>query len=364
MKRPLFLSVAFVTAWAGYGTTQGPGGLYTGHGEPADFQVPPAGDEKSDAFPSSFNRHRILSQAYFTNSGIVGLAAVQRFLEETPYGKRCWLADEWIGDKTASQAIVDVAVEKGLNPIVLLVRMQVEQSLISKVERPGQFKVDFAFGCGCLDGQDCDEYFRGLDRQLACAADVLVTAQQASLDGTGRWRAGKATTSLDGIGVTPYNHATAALYQYTPWVLPGEGGNWLVWNVTRKFSRHFHDLGLLDLSDPLLDDPWVGRPCADHDDCLFNKGSLTGFCYVFTPDGGSEAKGFCSLPCEGYCPDLEGHATTFCASVDHVNGFCTVYALDQNQYCEEIPGLTAVEADRFVGSSSAAPKQATVCMPL
>ena len=32
--------------------------------------------------------------------------------------------------------------------------------------------------------------------------------------------------------------ATAALYAYTPWVLVGRGGTWLVWNVTKKYANH------------------------------------------------------------------------------------------------------------------------------
>ena len=34
------------------------------------------------------------------------------------------------------------------------------------------------------------------------------------------------------------NHATASLYAYTPWVLVNTGGNWLVWNITRKYEQH------------------------------------------------------------------------------------------------------------------------------
>ena len=45
--------------------------------------------------------------------------------------------------------------------------------------------------------------------------------------------------------VTPANHATASLYAYTPWVLVGRGGNWLVWNISKKYVKYAEDEGLI-----------------------------------------------------------------------------------------------------------------------
>src|SRR6185503_10451750 len=104
-------------------------------------------------------------------------------------------------------------------------------------------------------------------------------------------RMGKTKTSLDGLSVTPANHATAALYAYTPWVLTGQGGNWLVWNVTKKFVHHVET----ELQPP---GDFVGSPCAaeDADACAFADGDDEGFCHAFTDDDGLTA-GFCSLDC-------------------------------------------------------------------
>ena len=68
---------------------------------------------------------------------------------------------------------------------------------------------------------------------------------QGSIDGDAEWVAGRGRRTLDKIWVVPGNHATASLYAYTPWVLRGSGGNWLVWNVTRKMERHARALGVL-----------------------------------------------------------------------------------------------------------------------
>jgi hypothetical protein len=43
----------------------------------------------------------------------------------------------------------------------------------------------------------------------------------------------------------PANHATASFYAYTACVLLGRGGNWLVWNVTRKSVRDAQARGLI-----------------------------------------------------------------------------------------------------------------------
>ena len=76
---------------------------------------------------------------------------------------------------------------------------------------------------------------------------VLSGKAAESAGGTGAWRKNHATRTSDSLMVTPRNDATAALYAYTPWVLQGTGGNWLVWNVTRKFLKHFDDAGTLHL---------------------------------------------------------------------------------------------------------------------
>jgi hypothetical protein len=83
--------------------------------------------------------------------------------------------------------------------------------------------------------------------QLRCATEVLTKKFGESVDGSGQWAMGKKRNTLDPLSVTPTNHATAALYAYTPWVLTGRGGNWLVWNVTRRFLSHFDEAGTLVL---------------------------------------------------------------------------------------------------------------------
>ncbi len=206
-------------------------------GDPADeFDYSTEADGKSDG--ASFNQHDVLSDELFTNASAMTAADVQSFFESSPYNNRSWLADYSVNGVSAAQLIVDAAEAQQIHPLMLIARMQVEASLVSKTVKPSQSRVDKALGCGCPDGGGCSSSFRGFGPQMQCGAETLRKWFDASVDGTGQWRKGVSRKSLDPRTVTPANHATASLYAYTPWVLVGSGGNWLVWNVTRKYVRH------------------------------------------------------------------------------------------------------------------------------
>lgn len=248
----LIFTAASAAAACGADPTLDPRSLVS-HGEPTDLET--AESDSAAAVtgpdtlgtPSRFDRHTVTSDGFFLASSAVDADRVQSFLERTPYdGSASWLADETVDGVRASEAIVAAARAVSMNPIMLLARMQIEQGLVSKTERPSQSTIDWAFGCGCPDGRACYEQYRGLDRQLACAAETMRRWYDASVDGTGAWRLGASRRSSDGFTIRPTTHSTASFYAYTPWVLEGRGGNWLVWNVTRRYARHLADAGLLD----------------------------------------------------------------------------------------------------------------------
>lgn len=338
---------------------------YTDHDEPLDFE-PVEG--KTDGVSEVFNQNLVVTDEFFTASNAVTPAQIQAFLEHTPYNKRSFLADETVNGRKFSEVLVEVAQSRQLNPIMLLSRMQVEKSLIAKTSRPSGNAVDFAFGCGCPDNQPCNEAYRGIDKQVDCAAKTLRTHYDGSVAGTGQWRKGKTKNTLDPIAITPQGHATASLYAYTPWVLTGSGGNWLVWNITRRYAN------ALAVSVPSGPQPgFVGSPCTEeleslpqdeqarYATCEFSASGETGFCYPFTTPAGDDL-GVCSLMCAGYCPD-QGSTTTFCAELEAGAGFCVLKAGTNNHDCADIPGTVVQEVDRFVGSSGAPATTARVCMP-
>ena len=334
------------------------------------------GVEKADGFPAHFDQDWLLSDRFFTASKIISESRLQGFFEMTPYGIRSWLADTKINGRSIAWHIIRVAEEAELNPLLLVARMQVEQSLISSEQAPSKYRIDFAFGCGCPDDTGCQESYRGLERQLRCAAETMRGLFDKSVQREGLWRAGVSRETLDQILITPVNHATAALYAYTPWVLRGSGGGWLVWNITRKFSRalsedepfHFEEQSCLAGTER----PFIGDPCGCQADCAFWAQGSPAFCH--------EA-GLCVLPCEGFCPDLWGRARTFCVEdqstfssrepprggagtgATHPGGICVPLAVEENGRCADLPGTLDLETDRFIGGSRAGEKRALACLP-
>jgi len=214
------------------------------HDEPEDFVVD-ADDGKADGTPATFDRNLVMSDAMLTTAGAMDASDLRAFLEGPPYGGRSWLASYTENGTSAAHLVVTAANAHGINPVVLLARMQGETSLISKTTRPTQRLIDRALGCGCPDGAACNRAYSGLQRQLDCGAATLRRWYDASVEGSGQWRRGVARTTLDGIRVVPASHATASTYQYTPWVHVNVGGSWLAWNVTRKYSRWATSHGLM-----------------------------------------------------------------------------------------------------------------------
>ncbi len=327
------------------------------HDEPSDLVPFASADGKADSFTARFDREWVMSDAFLEAVDAVDANAVQAFLEMTPYGTRSWLADEHVGGTRFADSLVAEAHGAGLNPIVLLGRAQVESGLVSKTERPNQTRVDFAMGCGCPDHSGCSEVYRGLDKQMRCGADTLRKLYDQSVSGEGQWRAGKTKKTLDPFYVTPANHATAAHYGYTPWVLPRRGGNWLVWNVTKRFTARFEELvGPLTLANGCNGTarPFIGDACGCDADCAFHTARGQGFCHD---------AGFCTVGCEGPCPDLSGRAGTFCVADGQGGGMCVPKSEQSNGNCADVPGTRDLDADRYVGASGASESTAEVCLP-
>jgi hypothetical protein len=235
------LALALITALCAC-AAEAPG---TDHDEPADFEVDPD-DGKADGLPATFNQNNVVDDILLTDATALTVEEVQAFFEKNPYGTRSWLAGHQAGGVSAAEMVVEAATTHGVNPLILIARMQTETSLVSKTSAPSQRTLDRALGCGCPDGGSCNAAYSGLQRQLDCGARILRKWYDASVDGTGQWRQGVSRSTLDPRRVTPANHATATFYAYTPWVLVGQGGTWLAWNVTRKYVRHAISIGLTE----------------------------------------------------------------------------------------------------------------------
>jgi hypothetical protein len=206
--------------------------------EEPDFDEEIASSEDELSEPG-FDRNRVLSDAAFTDWEAMSEAEIQAFLENTPYGGKSVLANLSSGGMKASKAIAKAATEHRVNPLLILTRAQMEQSLIGKSTASQKAK-DFAFGCGCPDYQSCSETWRGFHKQVDCMASHM-REYLDDLEGGGAtiagWRVGQAKKALDGW-VTPKNAATAALYTYTPWIGKSGFGNLGHHQIWKRFAGH------------------------------------------------------------------------------------------------------------------------------
>ncbi|MBK6694414.1 MAG: hypothetical protein IPG50_19735 [Myxococcales bacterium] len=168
---------------------------------------------------------------------------IQKLLEKTPHGgSRSVLADKKIamedgsGELPVSQVIYNAAKLGGVNPLALLVRLQLEQSLVGT--KAGQLtpekldqKLAIAFGCGCPHAPICKtepQSYTGFYNQVSCAVRVLKqhmdSVKTRGKTSSGWGTAGVTKTTQDGVEVTPENAATAVLYTYTPYAGQDYGG--------------------------------------------------------------------------------------------------------------------------------------------
>lgn len=219
------------------------------HDEASDFDPvvwSPDGKADFSGVPATFDHNAVVDNAVFTTQA-VDSNAIQAFLESSPYQNRSWLADYTLDGKRFADRVVEIAAADNIDPVMLLVRLQVESSVVGKTVVPSSATLAHAMGCGCPDGAACSHALSGFENQLQCAADTYKEWFDASAGGTGEYRTGHATKTLDGVSVTPRYDGTAAIYSYTPWVLVGRGGAWLTWNVTRRFLKQFDEAGTLHL---------------------------------------------------------------------------------------------------------------------
>lgn len=211
----------------------------------------PGQQEKAEALNGSmFDPGNIISDSVFYDFGTMSVKEIQRFLDgrasancTTDPARPGCLKDYKMNtpavegqegrctslpakqNVTAAEVIFDVARACGINPRVIIVKLQKEQGLITASD-PSQRAYDFALGMNCPDsGAGCSASSAGFFWQLYKGAGQL------------RWYSNPASSFTylkPGTTITrPYqankpscgsqsfllqNKATAALYYYTPYV--------------------------------------------------------------------------------------------------------------------------------------------------
>lgn len=171
------------------------------------------------------------------------------------------------GGKPASRIIWDASIQHGINPQVLIIMLQKEQSLITD-NWPWKVQYDKAMGYACPDTAACDTTYYGFYNQVNSAARQLrryVTYPDSYNFKSGVTRSIRYSPSAScGSGSVFIETAgTAALYNYTPYQpnqaalnnLYGTGDGCSAYG-NRNFWRMFRDwFGLTYANDTIVAHP-------------------------------------------------------------------------------------------------------------
>ncbi len=142
-------------------------------------------------------------------------------------GKFVCLAEERFGNglsvgsgQTAAEIIYQAAQDYRINPQVLLVLLEKEQSLISD-SYPNSFNYRTATGYGCPDTAACNTRYYGFKNQVRNAAALFRTVLNGGWSNYPAYRTTyiryNPKANCGGTYVYVENRATAALYRYTPY---------------------------------------------------------------------------------------------------------------------------------------------------
>ena len=122
--------------------------------------------------------------------------------------------------ETAAHIIWQAAQDYSINPQVLIVLLQKEQSLITDT-LPNSQQYKTATGYGCPDTAPCDSQYFGLKNQIRMAASLFRTVLNGGWSNYPAYQTVyvqySPDTSCGGSNVYIQNYATSALYRYTPY---------------------------------------------------------------------------------------------------------------------------------------------------
>lgn len=192
----------------------------------------------------AFSPNNILSDYEMTDYKSMSLFDIQTFLQR----KGSYLAYYYPLDvdgyyRTAAEVIWRAANKYKINPKVLLITLQKEQSLVES-SSPSQYNLDWATGYARCDdydtcGPDMVPEHKGFAKQVDDAAGWY----RWYMDGNATFlKKPGVTYNIDGYSITPTNLATASLYAYTPHY----HGNYNFWKISNRwFSKYLPSGALL-----------------------------------------------------------------------------------------------------------------------
>ena len=214
------------------------------------------------AFHNSGQSSNVISNEYFLDINSMTAQQIQAFLDANNSYIKSYVDNSEFGmGRSAAQIIYDAAHGKyqagnagggafngitinestgTINPKLILVYLQKEQSLISRTtENSWAMLASLGYFCYTnfgrdnpgkdVDGNNCHDSYQGFTRQVENGAWQLRYNYERS-QGTGfsDYQVGSNFTTSDGFGVNLSSRATSAVYRYTPYVYYSA---YNVWNL-------------------------------------------------------------------------------------------------------------------------------------
>jgi len=202
---------------------------------------------------ADFDPNNIISDGGFVNINAMSTSDIQSFLQ----AKGSFLKDFSENGRSAAQIIFDashgygdasgsingITIDTGtgtINPQVILVTLQKEQSLVSRTSSNDN-ALRAAMGYGCPDGGGCNSNYAGFTKQVEWASwQLRYNYERASGHGFNDYQVGQ-TMHIYNTYPNPYggpseqditfaNRSTASLYRYTPHAYNGNRNFWYFFN--------------------------------------------------------------------------------------------------------------------------------------
>jgi hypothetical protein len=174
---------------------------------------------------ASTSASNLANDADFVNVNAMNVGQIQAllqlngsFLKDYSENKRSAaqiIYDAAHGHGDASASVCGIDIHNTISPVAILAVLQKEQSLIT-MKTKNQAALNVAMGYACPDSGGCDSKYKGFTKQVENGAwQLRFNFERAQGHGFSDYQVGQ-TVKIDGKKVKIANHATAALYRYTP----------------------------------------------------------------------------------------------------------------------------------------------------
>lgn len=195
---------------------------------------------------STFNPHYIISDHDLLDYNSMSLQDIQEFLDKQTGILATFVTPDIDGvPKTAAEIIYRATQEYQINPKVLLVKLQKEQSLLTD-DDPSERQLDWATGYAICDSCSKDDPRLQKYKGFATQVDYGAGSMRYYYDNPNQFQmqVGQSIT-IDDEQITPQNQATVNLYIYTPHI----HGNQNFWKLWQKwFAKNYPDGTLVQVT--------------------------------------------------------------------------------------------------------------------